>query len=240
MASSRRDLAVHIFSGERRLSRSLPAATIFLGSRAVRPLLLAVLVPEVDLRLLELGLGLSRLAFRCSIIASQVVMLDDGEDLALLDLVVLLDPHLLDPAGDLGADHRLVLRLEIALGAEQLLGLAQRHLLDEADGHLGLGRGSARTACRPPCRRRRRAQRDQPEQQREQPEPAAAARFGRRSAGPLARVGRTASDRSIFSEASSSRRLLAMGTLEDGEFSEADSAIRERPGTIRESSVVAD
>ena len=68
-----------------------------------------------------------------------VVVLEDGEDVALLDLRPLLDEHPLDPARDLGADHRLVARLEITLGAEQLLGLAGGHRLDQADRHLGLG-----------------------------------------------------------------------------------------------------
>ena len=38
----------------------------------------------------------------------ELVVLEDGQDVALLDLRAFLDEHPLDPARDLRPDHRLV------------------------------------------------------------------------------------------------------------------------------------
>ena len=84
-----------------------------LGVQAGRRAFLAFLRPEFGLRLVELGPILEQLCLARGQHRLQVVVLDDGEDIALLDLHPLLDVHPLDPARDLGPDHRLVARLEV-------------------------------------------------------------------------------------------------------------------------------
>ena len=50
-----------------------------------------------------------------------------ANEIALLDLAPLLDEQRLDPAGDLGANHGLVARLDVTLGTEKLFSLASCH-----------------------------------------------------------------------------------------------------------------
>jgi hypothetical protein len=88
--------------------------------------------------------------------------------MALLDLGAFLDAHLLDPAGDLGADHRLVTRLQVTLGAEKLFGLAGGHRLHDADGNLGLGAELIVLPVAVGGCGADQAERDQPDQGREQ------------------------------------------------------------------------
>ena len=83
----------------------------------------------------------------------------------------------------------LVPRLEVALGAEQLLGLAGGHRLDQADRHLGLGADllPARVAVIPARPEQR--ERHQPEDQR-RTNPAPPRRRPGRPSGLLRRPGR--------------------------------------------------
>ena len=123
--------------------------TIFCVVEPRGPVGLALLLLEVDLRLAQLGLGLRRrIACRDASIAFSSLCSRTARTSPLLDLRALLDEHPLDPARDLGADHRLVPRLEVTLGAEQLLGLAGGHRLDQADGRPRAWPGSARTGGR--------------------------------------------------------------------------------------------
>ncbi len=86
-----------------------------------------------------------------------------GQDVSSLDLIMLLHAHLLDPARDLGADHRLLLRLQVTLGAEQFFGFARGHPLDQADGDLGLGSHPVVLAIANVTRPADNTQRNQPE-----------------------------------------------------------------------------
>ena len=60
--------------------------------------------------------GPQRLCFPRGQHRLQIIVLEDGERVAFFDLHALLDAHLLDPARELGSDHRLVARLQISLG----------------------------------------------------------------------------------------------------------------------------
>ena len=90
-------------------------------------------------------------------------MLDHGQDVSCLDLIVLPHAHLLDPPRDLGADHRLLLRFQVTLGTEQLLGFTRGHPLDQANGDFGLGSNPVVLAIADVTRSANNAQRDEPE-----------------------------------------------------------------------------
>ena len=69
--------------------------------------LLSLFLPLVSLGLLQLRLILHQLRLARSQERDHIVVFDDGERVAFLDLHPLVHVHPLDPAGDLGPDHRL-------------------------------------------------------------------------------------------------------------------------------------
>ena len=186
-----------------------------LGDQPFGAVGLAFLLPEVGLGLLEVGLGFFRLAFRCSIMASRSLCSMTARICSFLTFV-LLDAHLLDPAGDLGSDHRLLLRLEVSLGAQELLGLAGGHPLDQADGHLGLGPDLVILLVGDRTGAADDAQRDQPEQPGEQTASRRHRDGGHRDS-PIRCSSATRPSRTARSSARRARReeLLAMGNLGD-------------------------
>ena len=78
---------------------------------------LALLLPPVGPGLIQLGPVLEQLGLARGQHRLHVVMLDDGEGIALLDLHPLVDIHSLDPARYFGADHRLRPRFQVPGGA---------------------------------------------------------------------------------------------------------------------------
>ena len=100
---------------------------------------LAFLLPLVGPSLVELGPILEELGLARGQQRLHVVMLDDGEGIALLDLHALVDIHSLDPARYFRADHRLRPRFQVPGRAQELRGLARGHPLDQPAGHFRPG-----------------------------------------------------------------------------------------------------
>ena len=160
--------ALAFFSPEIPFSYS-SSGTFLLGMEAGQSPLLAFLLPLVGLGFLELRPVLEQLGFARGQHRLHIVVFDDGQRIALLDLHPLVDVHPLDAARDLRPDHRLGARLEISLGAQELLGFAGGHPLDQSAGHFRPGAQLIVLAVAVDARSPHHAQGDQPEQPGEEP-----------------------------------------------------------------------